>query len=105
MIDKLAEKNKRYHDPNLSASNLKAQAKEHDKQEPSSQSHETITAGTGIQNTHPSGSRDFADTAILEAEFRDLRLKSGRDQTSEQKTRRRGQKMRYCYRRRKNSHQ
>lgn len=79
-IDEPADDNTWHDTPNLSASSLKAQAKEqYNKQKPFSRSDVQNAAGDATQTAHPSGSRDPADAAMLEAESRDQGTDSGMD--------------------------
>ena len=77
-IDEPAEDNTWHDLP--SASNLKSQAKEqYNKQKPFSRNDLQNAAGDATQAAHPSGSRDPADAAMLEAESRDQGTDSGMD--------------------------
>ena len=77
-IDQPAEDNTWHDVPKMS--NLKAQAKEqYNKQKPFSRSDVQNAAGDATQSAHPSGSRDPADAAMLEAESRDQGNDSGMD--------------------------
>lgn len=77
-IDQPAEDNTWHDVPNMSASSLKAQAKDqYNKQKPFSRSDMQNAAGDATQSAHPSGSRDPADAAMLEAESRDQGTDSG----------------------------
>ena len=79
-IDEPAEDNTWHDAPNLSASSLKAQAKDqYNKQKPFSRNDLQNAAGDATQTAHPSGSRDPADAAVLEAESRDQGTDSGMD--------------------------
>ena len=79
-IDQPADDNTWHDVPNLSPSNLRAQAKEqYNKQKPFSRSDVQNAAGDATQSAHPSGSRDPADAATLEAEARDQGNDSGLD--------------------------
>ena len=79
-IDQPADDNTWHDVPNLSAANLRAQAKEqYNKQKPFSRGDVQNAAGDATQSAHPSGSRDPADAAILEAESRDQGTDSGLD--------------------------
>ncbi|CAF9908387.1 hypothetical protein IMSHALPRED_006659 [Imshaugia aleurites] len=77
-IDEPAEDNTWHDLP--SASNLKSQAKDqYNKQKPFSRNDLQNAAGDATQAAHPSGSRDPADAAMLEAESRDQGTDSGMD--------------------------
>ena len=79
-IDEPAEDNTWHDVPNLSASSLKAQARDqYNKQKPFNRNDVQNAAGDATQNAHPSGSRDPADAAALEAESRDQGTDSGLD--------------------------
>ena len=79
-IDQPADDNTWHDVPNLSASNLKSQARDHyNKQKPFSRSDVQNAAGDATQSAHPSGSRDPADAAMLEADSRDQGTDSGMD--------------------------
>lgn len=79
-IDEPADDNTWHDAPNLSASGLKAQARDqYNKQKPFSRNDLQNAAGDATQNAHPSGSRDPADAAMLEAESRDQGTDSGMD--------------------------
>ena len=79
-IDQPADDNTWHDVPNLSASNLRAQAKDqYNKQKPFSRNDVKNTAGDATQTAHPSGSRDPADAAMLEADARDQGTDSGMD--------------------------
>ena len=79
-IDEPAEDNTWHDVPNMSASSLKAQARDqYNKQKPFSRGDVQNAAGDATQNAHPSGSRDPADAAMLEAESRDQGTDSGMD--------------------------
>lgn len=79
-IDEPADDNTWHDVPNMSASSLRAQAKDqYNKQKPFSRSDVQNAAGDATQNAHPSGSRDPADAAMLEAESRDQGTDSGMD--------------------------
>ena len=82
-IDQPAEDNTWHDAPNLSASSLKAQAKDqYNKQKPFSRNDLQNAAGDATQTAHPSGSRDPADAAMLEADSRDQGTDSGMDPRS-----------------------
>ena len=79
-IDQPADDNTWHDVPNLSPANLRAQAKEqYNKQKPFSRGDVQNAAGDATQTAHPSGSRDPADAALLEAESRDQGTDSGMD--------------------------
>lgn len=79
-IDEPAEDNTWHDVPNLSPANLKAQAKDqYNKQKPMSRNDLKNAAGDATQAAHPSGSRDPADAAALEADARDQGTDSGMD--------------------------
>lgn len=79
-IDQPAEDNTWHDVPDLSASSLKTQARDqYNKQKPFSRSDVQNAAGDATQTAHPSGSRDPADAALLEAESRDQGTDSGMD--------------------------
>ena len=79
-IDQPADDNTWHDVPNLSPSNLRAQAKDqYNKQKPFSRNDAKNAAGDATQSAHPSGSRDPADAAQLEAESRDQGTDSGMD--------------------------
>lgn len=79
-IDEPAEDNTWHDVPNLSPANLKAQAKEQfNQKKPLSQKDLQNAAGDATQNAHPSGSRDPADAAALEADSRQQGTDSGMD--------------------------
>lgn len=79
-IDQPADDNTWHDVPNLSPANLRAQAKEqYNKQKPFSRNDVQNAAGDATQTAHPSGSRDPADAALLEAESRDQGTDSGLD--------------------------
>lgn len=79
-IDEPAEDNTWHDVPNLSASNFKAQARDqYNKQKPFSRGDVQNAAGDATQTAHPSGSRDPADAAQLEADSRDQGTDSGMD--------------------------
>ena len=79
-IDQAADDNTWHDVPNLSPANLRAQAKEqYNKQKPFSRGDVQNAAGDATQTAHPSGSRDPADAALLEAESRDQGTDSGMD--------------------------
>ena len=77
-IDEPAEDNTWHDVPNMT--NLKAQARDqYNKQKPFSRGDVQNAAGDATQTAHPSGSRDPADAAMLEAESRDQGTDSGMD--------------------------
>ena len=77
-IDQPAEDNTWHDVPTVSG--LKAQARDqYNKQKPFSRSDVQNAAGDATQTAHPSGSRDPADAALLEAESRDQGTDSGLD--------------------------
>lgn len=77
-IDDPADDNTWHDVPTMS--NLKTQAKDqYNKQKPFSRSDMQNAAGDATQTAHPSGSRDPADAAMLEAESRDQGTDSGMD--------------------------
>ena len=79
-IDEPADDNTWHDVPNLSRDNLKAQARDHyNKQKPFSRSDLQNAAGDATQTAHPSGSRDPADAAALEADSRNQGTSSGMD--------------------------
>lgn len=79
-IDAPAEDNTWHDAPNLSPANLKAQAREqYNKQKPMSRNDLQNAAGDASQAAHPSGSRDPADAAMLEADSRNQGTGSGQD--------------------------
>lgn len=79
-IDEPAEDNTWHDVPNLSPSNLRSQARDqYNKQKPFSRGDMQNAAGDATQTAHPSGSRDPADAAMLEAESRDQGTDSGMD--------------------------
>ena len=79
-IDEPAEDNTWHDVPNLSPANLKAQAKEqYNKQKPMSRNDLKNATGDATQAGHPSGSRDPADAAALEADSRQQGVDSGID--------------------------
>lgn len=79
-IDEPAEDNTWHDVPNLSPANLKAQAKEQfNQKKPLSQKDLQNAAGDATQNAHPSGSRDPAEAAALEADSRQQGTDSGMD--------------------------
>ena len=79
-IDEPADDNTWHDVPNLSASSLKAQAKDqYNKQKPFSRNDLQNAAGDATQTAHPSGSRDPADAAALEADARNQGTASGLD--------------------------
>ena len=77
-IDQPADDNTWHDVPKFS--NLKAQARDqYNKQKPFSRGDVQNAAGDATQTAHPSGSRDPADAAALEAESRDQGTDSGMD--------------------------
>ena len=79
-IDQPADDNTWHDVPNLSASNLKSQARDqYNKQKPFSRGDVQNAAGDATQAAHPSGSRDPTDAAMHEAESRDQGMESGND--------------------------
>ncbi|KAL9072145.1 MAG: hypothetical protein Q9161_003766 [Pseudevernia consocians] len=79
-IDEPADDNTWHDAPNLSVSNLKSQARDqYNKQKPFSRNDLQNAAGDATQTAHPSGSRDPADAAMLEADSRDQGVDSGMD--------------------------
>lgn len=79
-IDQPADDNTWHDVPNLSPSNLRAQAKDqYNRQKPFSRNDVKNAAGDATQSAHPSGSRDPADAAQLEADSRDQGTDSGMD--------------------------
>ena len=79
-IDQPADDNTWHDVPNLSPANLRAQAKDqYNKNKPFSRGDVQNAAGDATQTAHPSGSRDPADAALLEAESRDQGTDSGLD--------------------------
>ncbi len=79
-IDEPADDNTWHDVPNMSASSLKAQARDqYNKQKPFSRNDLQNAAGDATQAAHPSGSRDPADAAMLEADSRDQGTDSGMD--------------------------
>ena len=80
-IDQPADDNTWHDVPKIS--DLKAQARDqYNKQKPFSRSDVQNAAGDATQTAHPSGSRDPADAALLEAEARDQGTESGLDPRS-----------------------
>ncbi|KAL6721623.1 hypothetical protein ACLMJK_000727 [Lecanora helva] len=70
-IDEPAAENTWHDVPDLSAANLKAQARDqYNKQKPFSRTDVQNAAGDATQSAHPAGSRDPADAAALEADAR-----------------------------------
>lgn len=83
-IDEPADDNTWHDVPNLSAANLKSQARDqYNKQKPMSRNEVKNAAGNAAgdatQTAHPSGSRDPADAAQLEADSRNQGTDSGMD--------------------------
>lgn len=79
-IDEPADDNTWHDVPNLSPSNLRSQAKDqYNKQKPMSRNDLKNAAGDATQTAHPSGSRDPADAAQLEADSRNQGTGSGMD--------------------------
>lgn len=79
-IDQPADDNTWHDVPNLSPSNLRAQAKDqYNKQKPFSRGDVKNAAGDATQTAHPSGSRDPTDAAKLEGESRNQGIDSGLD--------------------------
>jgi hypothetical protein len=79
-IDEPADDNTWHDVPNLSAANLKSQARDqYNKQKPMSRNDLKNAAGDATQTAHPSGSRDPADAAQLEADSRNQGTDSGMD--------------------------
>ena len=79
-IDEPAEDNTWHDVPNLSPANLKAQFKDqYNKNKPLSRNDLQNAAGDATQTAHPSGSRNPADTAALEADSRQQGTDSGID--------------------------
>ena len=82
-IDEPAADNTWHDVPDLSASNLKAQARDqYNKQKPFSRNDLQNAAGDATQAAHPAGSRDPADAALLEADARNQGQDSGIDPRS-----------------------
>ena len=79
-IDQPAEDNTWHDVPNLSPANLKAQAKDqYNKNKPMSRNDLKNATGDATQAAHPSGSRDPADAAMLEADSQNQGTDSGMD--------------------------
>lgn len=79
-IDEPADDNTWHDVPDLSAGNLKSQARDQfNKQKPVSRNDLQNAAGDATQAAHPSGSRDPADAAIREADSRNQGTDSGLD--------------------------
>ena len=79
-IDEPAADNTWHDVPDLSASSLKAQARDqYNKQKPFSRSDVSNAAGDATQTAHPTGSRDPADGALREADARNQGTASGLD--------------------------
>ena len=82
-IDEPAADNTWHDVPDLSAGNLRAQARDqYNKQKPFSRNDLQNAAGDATQSAHPAGSRDPADAAMLEADSRNQGTTSGMDPRS-----------------------
>lgn len=82
-IDEPADDNTWHDVPDLSAANLKSQAKDqYNKQKPFSRGDVNKAAGDATQAAHPSGSRDPADAAALAAQDQQYGTNSGVDARS-----------------------
>ena len=82
-IDDAAEDNTWHDVPNMSASNLKAQARDqYNKQKPFSRGDVKNAGGDATQTAHPSGSRDPADAAVLQADAQQQDYDPGLDPQS-----------------------
>lgn len=79
-IDDPADDNTWHDVPNMSAGNLKAQARDqYNKQKPMSRNDIKNAAGDATQTAHPTGSRDPQDAAMREADARNQGTGSGMD--------------------------